>query len=96
MIVPRYWAESRCKHRDASRQVTIRRFGWSNVSMDDAQSMADERASSAMARELAGEKQNRFEPKVAYKGQKGFPSVRRSLSSETKRSLRGTAMGHAA
>ena len=31
MIVPQYWAEARTRHRDRNRQVTVRRFGWSDV-----------------------------------------------------------------
>src|SRR6185503_20645092 len=32
MIVPQYWAEARRRHRDIKRQITVRRFGWSDVS----------------------------------------------------------------
>ena len=41
MIVPQYWAEARRRHRDSKRQITVRRFGWSDVSERDAQIMAD-------------------------------------------------------
>ena len=44
MIVPTYWAEARVQQRAGDRQVTVRRFGWSDAGQDDAQAMADARA----------------------------------------------------
>jgi len=38
MIVPQFWAEGRVRDRIAGHQVTIRRFGWSDVSQEDAPS----------------------------------------------------------
>ena len=43
MIVPQFWAEGRLQHRAKGRQVTVRRFGWSDVSQDEAQANADAR-----------------------------------------------------
>jgi hypothetical protein len=68
MIVPEFWAESRTQHRDRDRQVTIRRFGWSDTSPADAQAMADRRAQEALRRAVAGEPLIRREPKVPYNG----------------------------
>lgn len=73
MIVPDHWAEARRQHRAAGRQVTVRRFGWSMTSAQDAQAMADRRAEEALGRLLAGEKQPRREPKVPYNGAAGVP-----------------------
>lgn len=73
MIVPRYWAEGRVQKRDGRRQVTIRRYGWSDISVADAQSNADARANEAMARVLAGEKLHRRDHKVPYNGAEGLP-----------------------
>jgi hypothetical protein len=73
MIVPAYWAESRVRHRERERQVTVRRFGWSDVSQDDAQAMADARAREALQRVLAGETLPRREPRVGYNGAAGVP-----------------------
>ena len=73
MEVPEFWAEARKRHRDKERQVTVRRFGWSNRDLAEAQSMAEARATEALERILAGDKLNRREPKVAYNGADGVP-----------------------
>ncbi|MEP7301334.1 MAG: hypothetical protein ABI699_07375 [Caldimonas sp.] len=73
MIVPRHWAEGRVRHRSAERQVTVRRFGWSDSSLAEAQAMADARAAEALQRLLSGEKLPRREPKVPYNGAQGVP-----------------------
>lgn len=73
MIVPHFWAEGRVQHREQGRQITIRRFGWSDTSQDDAQSNADARANDALQRVLSGEKLDRRERKAAYNGAQGVP-----------------------
>lgn len=73
MIVPQYWAESRVQHRQRGQQITVRRFGWSDASQDEAQANADQRAAAALQRLLTGEKLIRSEPKVAYNGADGVP-----------------------
>lgn len=73
MIVPQYWAEARAQHRARGKQATVRRFGWSDHSQQDAQRHADERVQEAMARVLLGESLPRHEPKVAYNGAEGVP-----------------------
>lgn len=73
MIVPQFWAEGRAQDRRGGRQVTVRRFGWSDTSVEAAQAMADERAHEALARVLGGEKLDRREPKRAYNGAQGVP-----------------------
>lgn len=73
MIVPDHWAEARRQHKQPGRQVTVRRFGWSDTSREEAQAMAERRAEEALARLLAGEPLPRREPKVPYNGAAGVP-----------------------
>ncbi len=73
MIVPKHWAEARTQHRARGKQVTIRRYGWSDQSEEDAQAQAQARAEDALQRVLAGEKLIRREPRVAYNGAQGLP-----------------------
>jgi hypothetical protein len=73
MIIPEYWAEGRARGRGDGRQVTVRRFGWSDISPDEAQANADARAAEALRRVLAGETLARREPKVPYNGAEGVP-----------------------
>jgi hypothetical protein len=73
MIIPRYWAEARLQHRERRRQVTLQRFGWSDVSVEDAQAHADRRVREALSRLLAGEMLPRQERRVAYNGAEGVP-----------------------
>jgi hypothetical protein len=73
MIVPAFWAEGRAQVRHRDRQVTVRRFGWSDTSQAEAQAMADGRAADALRRIVAGEALTRREPKVPYNGAAGVP-----------------------
>ncbi|MEP7336703.1 MAG: hypothetical protein ABI977_02980 [Acidobacteriota bacterium] len=73
MIVPQYWAECRVQYRKQGRQITVRRFGWSDTSEAEAQANADARADEAIKRLIAGEKLPRREPKVPYNGAQGVP-----------------------
>lgn len=73
MIVPDFWAEARRQYRQKGKQVTVRRYGWSAASQDDAQAMAEARADEAMKQILAGENLNRREARVAYNGADGLP-----------------------
>ncbi len=73
MIVPQFWAESRAQIREGKKSVTIRRFGWSDTSEDEAQAQADARAQEALQRVLSGEKIERREPKIPYNGADGLP-----------------------
>jgi hypothetical protein len=72
MIVPKYWADARLQERRDGKSYTIRRYGWSDVSQEDAQFHAEERAKEAMARVLAGEPIKRREKKASY-GVEGVP-----------------------
>jgi hypothetical protein len=73
MLVPTYWAEARVQHRERGRQVTVRRFGWSDTSDAEAQLLAELRAEEALQRILAGEKLPRRDLKVPYNGAEGVP-----------------------
>ncbi len=73
MIIPQYWAEARLQHRERKRQITVRRFGWSDVSLEEAQAHADTRVREAFDRVLAGETLPRRERRVAYNGAEGVP-----------------------
>lgn len=80
MLIPEFWAEARKQHRDGKKQLTVRRFGWSNDSQDEAQEMAESRAGEALARLLAGERIERREAKTAYNGADGVPIREEVLS----------------
>lgn len=73
MIVPQYWAESRRQGRVGRRQVTVKRYGWSDASVAEAQVLADSRAREAYDRIVAGENLPRRELKRAYNGAEGVP-----------------------
>jgi hypothetical protein len=72
MIIPYFWAEARLQHKTQERQVTVRRWGWSDESQEAAQAHAQERTRDAMERILRGEKLRRQEGQWAY-GQEGVP-----------------------
>jgi hypothetical protein len=73
MIVPDYWTEARRQDRKGNKRYTVRRYGWSTISMEDAAVMAEARADDALRRLLSGEKLDRRERKVAYNGAEGVP-----------------------
>lgn len=81
MIVPRYWAEARVRERTKARQITVRRFGWSDVSEAEALGNAESRARDALKQLLAGQALERREPKVPYNGAQGVP-IREEIVSE--------------
>jgi hypothetical protein len=80
MIVPQYWAEGRAQHKERGRQITARRFGWSDVGQAEAQAMADQRVQEALRRLVTGEKLQRREPKIPYNGAEGVPIREEILS----------------
>lgn len=74
MIVPAHWAEGRIQQQVGGRQVTVRRFGWSDDSAAAAQVHADARTREAFERIAAGDdKIERRERKVPYDGADGMP-----------------------
>lgn len=73
MIVPQYWAEARVQHKGRRRQITVRRFGWSDASQTEAQAHAEQRAWQALEDVRDGEPLARREPRVPYNGAEGVP-----------------------
>lgn len=73
MIVPDFWAEAKRKEKINGRQVTIKRFGWSIQSEEDALENAQERVDEAMMRALSGEEVRKIDHKIAYNGGEGLP-----------------------
>lgn len=73
MLVPKFWAEARARKRTRNKQVTVRRFGWSDESQAAAWIMAEVRAKKALAELLEGRQVARRELKQAYNGAEGVP-----------------------
>ncbi|MGJ7524479.1 hypothetical protein [Variovorax sp. GB1P17] len=73
MIVPQFWAEGRIQEPVAGKQLTVRRYGWSDESPLAAQAHADQRTREAFDRIASGEKLDRRERKLAYNGANGVP-----------------------
>lgn len=73
MIVPEYWAEAKVTDKIAGSQITIKRFGWSDVSEEDAKLNAQQRANEVMVRARAGEKVRKVDHKLVYNGAEGLP-----------------------
>ncbi|RZL61219.1 MAG: hypothetical protein EOP81_17740 [Variovorax sp.] len=74
MIVPAFWAEGRVQQQLAGKQITVRRFGWSDESPIAAQAHADARTQEALVRIVAGESGLiRRERKAPYNGADGLP-----------------------
>lgn len=74
MQIPVHWAEGRARRRQQGRQLTVRRWGWSDDSPAAAQLHADQRAAEALERlwQEPGVEPRR-EPRVAYNGAEGQP-----------------------
>ena len=87
MFIPRYWSEA--SHREIlprRRRVTVRRFGWSSASQEDADVHARQRLEEALdvlrrggEGALAGLR--RRERRVAYAGGDGLP-IREEIAQE--------------
>lgn len=73
MLIPYFWAESRLQIKSPSKQVTVKRWGWSDISQEDAQAMAELRSQEAMDQILNGEDVRRREIKDAYGTADGVP-----------------------
>ena len=54
MLIPQYWACARVKGEINGRRRTVLRWGWSNVSQQDAEAHAQRRAQEALVRIQAG------------------------------------------
>ncbi|PHQ32542.1 hypothetical protein [Rhodopirellula bahusiensis] len=73
MIVPEYWAEASERIVGAKTKRQVKRFGWSDVSVEEAQQHANQRVADAIAEIKRGEMLPFTEPKVAYNGADGLP-----------------------
>lgn len=73
MIVPEYWSEAKERIVINGKQRTLKRFGWSDVSEQDASENAKERVADAATRARAGEKVRSMDHKTAYNGAEGLP-----------------------
>jgi hypothetical protein len=73
MLIPYYWAEARFQNKAHGKQITVRRWGWSDTSQADAQALADQRAQDAWHRIHSGESLRRRETKDSYGTQEGVP-----------------------
>lgn len=73
MIVPQYWAESKIKKIIKGRHFTIKRFGWSDVSEDEAKVNADARLQEAVKELESQGSVRRVDHKVRYNGAEGIP-----------------------
>jgi len=72
MIVPEYWAEAREQVRHQGRSITVRRYGWSDDSVEAAQAHALQRTREALQAILAGQQLPRRERRTNY-GVAGVP-----------------------
>ena len=72
MIVPEYWAEAREQVRHKGRMVTVRRYGWSDESVEAAQAHAQVRTREALDAILSGATLPRRELRTNY-GTAGVP-----------------------
>ncbi|TCM65039.1 hypothetical protein EC844_1162 [Acinetobacter calcoaceticus] len=73
MLIPDFWAEATQQYQRGKRKVTVKRFGWSNESHQDALSMAQSRVAEALKALEQGEKVHLRELKSAYNGAFGVP-----------------------
>ena len=92
MLIPKYWAQykqrfdSQVKVDNASdtlksKQATIKRYGWSDISQSDALKHAKGRVAEAHNRWLAGEDVLRRERREEYNASNGIP-IREQIISE--------------
>jgi hypothetical protein len=71
--IPEYWAECRLQLQRDQRQISVRRFGWSDVSHVDAERHAEQRAQEALQKIASGQKLPRRERKTGYNGADDIP-----------------------
>lgn len=87
MLIPKYWAQykqrfdSKTESNESSKQATIKRYGWSDVSQVEALNHAKTRVSETHKRWLAGEDIVRRERREEYNASNGIP-IREEIISE--------------
>lgn len=73
MIVPQFWAEATLQKTIGQKSVTLRRFGWSDESLEAATSHAQQRLAEAGEQLALGSNTVFRETKKAYNGAEGVP-----------------------
>lgn len=73
MIIPKYWAECRERKKVSSKTLTVKRIGWSDISQEDAETMAKSRLNEAFEQLNSGEAVPLIERRVSYNGSDGMP-----------------------
>ena len=73
MLIPYYWAESRIQSKAQGKQVTVKRWGWSDISQEEAQANAEKRAAEAIERIHMGETLRRLDRIDSYGTEEGIP-----------------------
>ncbi|MBJ9954680.1 MULTISPECIES: hypothetical protein [unclassified Acinetobacter] len=73
MIIPKYWAEAKITTQYEKRQITIKRFGWSDMSMQDAYMHAETRVTEALEQLKSGQNIRKLDHKIPYNGSEGLP-----------------------
>jgi hypothetical protein len=73
MLVPEFWAEAKEVVVHNGRKATIKRFGWSDISQDEALTHANTRVAEAIDLLKADKKLKRLERKISYNGADGLP-----------------------
>ena len=79
MLIPKYWAQHKQRFESLetsskpSKQATIKRYGWSDISQMEALSHAKARVNEAHNRWLAGEDILRRERREEYNEGNGIP-----------------------
>lgn len=80
MIVPQFWAEAQTQGVQGKKTITVRRFGWSDSSQEEAQTNAEQRSLEALNQILSGKPLERRERKTPYNGSDGVPIREEVLS----------------
>ncbi len=86
MLIPKYWAqykqrfESQATSNSLSKQATIKRYGWSNLSQAEALNHAKSRVADAHSRWLADEDIVRRERKEQYNSDGSIPIREETIS----------------
>jgi hypothetical protein len=73
MLVPRYWSEAKGTRPVDGRQLSLRRFGWSDDSEAEATAHAESRLAAAFTQAANGEPVEQRDRKVPYNGAEGLP-----------------------
>ena len=81
MIVPRHWSESQATTFSNGRSFTVKRFGWSDISQEDAKHHAERRLQEALMILSETGDVRRIDHKVSYNGGEGIP-IREEVVSE--------------